>query len=164
MAKRKRKNRKRTNSNVPAKGTLRDMADRLWSLAVRNDWNWKCAVCGCGGSGKLEAHHLLPRQHENYRYDLRNGICLCSRHHQFHPDTSPHQNAAGWVQWLAEYQPNIHRWYIETNSGVRFRQFKGIKNAAYYCDVIRSLRQYVDDEDYVRIVGVKFSRWLEENE
>ena len=48
------KRRKRTNSKTPAKGRLRDCADQLWSLAVRDDWNNRCAVCGFG---KCEAHH-----------------------------------------------------------------------------------------------------------
>lgn len=149
------KRRKRTNKNIPAKGRLRDMADQLWSLAVRNDWNHLCAVCG---SGKVEAHHLVPRQHEATRYDLRNGIALCASHHQFDPDVSPHQNAAGWLDWLRFYHPRIAYWY-----GLNLRpEFTGIKNAAHYCEVIQSLREYVEPEDFERIVGIRFNRWLQE--
>ena len=86
--------RKRTSKNVPAKGRLKEIAAQLWSLAVRADWANKCAVCGYG---KTEAHHLIPRQHEATRYNIRNGIALCASHHQFDKDVSPHQNAAGWL-------------------------------------------------------------------
>ncbi len=151
------KRRQRTNSNVPAKGRLRDMADQLWSFAVRDDWGWKCAVCW---AGKCEAHHLVPRQHETTRYSLRNGIALCSRHHQFDPDVSPHQNAAGWIDWLEREFPGLAAWYLKNKIPP---EFEGTKNAAYYCEVIRDLRQYVDEETFRGICGQKFSEWLARN-
>ena len=155
------KRRKRTNKNVPAKGRLRDMADRLWSLAVRADWANKCAVC-C--HRKCEAHHLIPKQHQATRYTLGNGICLCAHDHQFSADLSPHQNAAGWLLWLSEHHPELHRRYTETVEGGAHRRFEYVTNAQYYCDVIRGLKQYVEETDYNQIVGIRFSRWLEEQE
>jgi hypothetical protein len=156
MAKRKYP-RKRTNANVPAKGILRGHADRLWSLAVRADWNNRCCVCG---STKVDAHHLVPRQHEATRYDLQNGLALCSTHHQWDKDLSPHQNSAGFLCWLRDHHSFRYEWLIENRRPV----FTGTKNAPYYCDVIRRLKQYVEPEDYVSIVGVKFSVWLAEQE
>ena len=151
------KHRKKTNSNVPAKGRLRDMADMLWSLAVRADWNNRCAVCG---SGKCEAHHLIPRQHEATRYDLRNGIALCASHHQFDADISPHQNAAGWLLWLRDHQPSFYAWYLATIENGYYRGFKGTKNVQHYIDVILRLQQYVEADDFERIVGQRFSEYL----
>ena len=148
--------RKRTNANVPAKGRLREMADALWSLAVREDWAWRCAVCG---SATVEAHHLVPRQHEATRYELRNGIALCSRCHQFDPDISPHQNASGWMLWLKRYHRPLWQWYSDNPRP----EFTGTKNAAHYIEVIQGLREYVPAEEFERIVGVKFSRWLEQS-
>ena len=154
MAKRKRK-----RKPIPAKKTLRNMADRLWSLAVRGDWNWQCAMCGFR---KVEAHHLIPRQHESTRYDLYNGIALCARHHQFCPERAPHQNPAGFMVWLQSTHANVHGLYLRrTESPPRFT---GTKNEVYYCDVIRGLRQYVEESAFEEIVGVRFSKWLEENE
>lgn len=154
--KRARKRRQRTSQDIPAKGRLKDMADQLWSLAVREDWAWKCAVCGFM---KVEAHHLIPRQNEATRYSLLNGIALCTNHHKFDAKIAPHQNAAGWLQWLSKYHENQHRWYIET---VAARQeFQGTKTALYYCDVIRRLRQYVEPEEFERVCGIRFSQWLE---
>ena len=148
--------RKRTNNNVPAKGRLRDMADQLWSLSVRGDWNHRCAVCG---STKVEAHHLVPRQFEATRYDLANGVALCSSHHQFDKSLSPHQNAAGWVAWLNAHHPERMEWYLANRRPVWF----GTKNAPYYCEQIKRLRQYVEPEDYTRIVGQRFAAWLDES-
>ena len=149
------KRRKRTNSNVPAKGRLRDMADQLWSRAIRDDWNNRCAVCG---RDVTEAHHLIPRQNELFRYDLMNGIALCTQHHKFDGDIAPHQNAAGWMKWLWMIHPERAAWYVANCR----RPFIGCNTAIYYCDIIRGLAEYVEAADYDRIVGIKFGRWLEE--
>ena len=151
------KRRRKTNSNVPAKGRLRDMADQLWSVAVRNDWAGKCAVCG---SRQVEAHHLIPRQFEATRYELINGMALCSQHHKFDPHLSPHLNAPAWTQWLWDHY--IERWEWVFQSPNPRPKFTGTKNAAHYIEHIRRLRQYVEPEDFERIVGVRFAAWLEE--
>ena len=151
------KRRKRTNVNVPAKGRLRDMADKLWSISVRSDWNWKCAVCN---GSPCDAHHLIPRANEATRYDLQNGIALCASHHQFCPDVSPHQNAAGWMAWLRVNQPLRHEWYVETVCNGGHLKFTGTKNAPYYCGRIMSFREYVEPEKFTEIVGMAFSEWL----
>lgn len=146
--------RKRTSKHVPAKGRLRDMADQLWSLAIRADWNHRCAVCG---AGKCEAHHLAPRQLQATRYDLRNGIALCSTHHQFDRDMAPHQNAAGWMEWLGIHHPERLAWYVENHR----TRFDGTTNATYYLDQITRLRQYVDEIDFNRVVGCRLADHLE---
>ncbi len=151
------KQRKRTNANIPAKGRLRDMADRLWSIAVRSDWNWKCAVCG---KGPCDAHHMIPRANEAMRYSLRNGVALCSSHHQFCPHVSPHQNAAGWMEWLRVNQPLRHEWYVETVTNGCHLKFAGTTNALYFCGVIVGFREYVEPEKFQEIVGIKFSEYL----
>ena len=153
------KRRKRVSKSVPAKGRLREMADRLWSRAVLQDWNYCCAVCG---AGRCEAHHLIPRGREATRYNLMNGIALCAQHHKFDSAVAPHQNAAGWMLWLEGRYPSLRDWLLETvRDGNRFH---GTKNAAYYCHQIRNLRGYVSDGEYAEIVGVKFGAWLEENQ
>jgi hypothetical protein len=137
------------------------MADRLWSLAVRNDWANKCAVCG---SKELHAHHLFSRSWPKVRYDLNNGIAMCATHHKFDPSVSPHANGKGFDCWLREHHRLRWQWYDLQGKTKVYQRFDGVRNAQYYCDAIRSLRDYVEEDDYTRIVGVKFSRWLEENE
>lgn len=163
MPQKQRKLRKRVSRNCPAKGRLRDMADSLWSLAVRADWNHRCCVCGTRSS--LNAHHLIPRQHEVTRYTpLRNGCCLCAHCHMFDADISPHLNAAGWMLWLSEHWPNLHKWYTTTVANGDHKPFDGITTPAYLCDVIRGLREYVEEDDFDRIVGIRFARWLRRKE
>ncbi len=165
MKRKKGKPRKRTNKNVPAKGRLCKFADDLWGLAVKGDWGRRCAVCGKRDSdGQLHPHHMIPRQWEATRYLLRNGIELCANCHVWDPDISPHQNAAGWILWLSEHQRDLHIWYtvtIATNEHTQFAANGGKKTPLYYCETILRLKEYVPEADYVRIVGVRFAKWLE---
>lgn len=163
MKKRKKhQRRKRTNSKVPAKGRLRDMADQLWSLAVKDDWNHQCAICNHRGT--LDSHHLIPRQYMATRYSLANGICLCRRCHQFCPERSPHQNAAGFISWLWARHPSIAEMYLKKAESFIGRSFDGVTNAQYYCELIVQLKEYVEEDDYRRIVGVRFAEYLESQE
>lgn len=145
------KRRKKSPGGLPAKGRLRDISDRLWSKAILADWYHKCAICR---APKCEAHHLVPRQHEATRYDLRNGIALCARCHKFDKDNSPHQNAAGFLRWLNKHARFHAQWLTENC----WPEFNGTKNVEHYLNVLRSLRQYVEPEEFERIVGVKLVR------
>lgn len=160
MPRKKGKHRKRVSKHIPAKGRLRNMADSMYSLAVRRDWGGKCAECGISPG---EAHHVFPRQHEATRYDRANGIVLCAWHHKFDPEISPHQNALGWLGWLSGNYPEVHQWYADIFASNGHKAFAGVTNATYYCGVIRELKQHVEPKDYERILGVKFSKWLTEN-
>ena len=150
------KRRKRSTKDVPAKGRLMEIADDQWSLAVRTDWDWRCAVCG---RVLVEAHHIVPRQYEATRYDMLNGIALCAHCHKLGKD-SAHQHAPAWMAWLQRNHPTRHKKATDDPRP----SWNGIKNWPYYCDVIRVLKEYVEPDDYERIVGVRFAAWLEENE
>ena len=152
------KQRKRTNSKVPAKGRLRDIADSLWSLAVRIDWAYRCAICD--HRGNLNSHHLIPRQHTATRYDLQNGICLCKRCHQFCPKRSPHQHGEGFRQWLEVHHPHVAFWMRDNCHP----EFLGTTDVQFYIDQILRLRQYVEPDDFERIVGVRFAAYLDREE
>ena len=152
----KRKHAEPPDPRIPAKKQLCKRADDLWSVAVKSDWANRCAVCG--SNGKLHPHHIVPRQFESLRYELMNGIALCVQHHIFDGKVAPHQNAAGWLAWLTDTYPTLANWYIDN----RRPQFTGTKDAEYYIGHIRRLKQYVEAEDFSRIVGVRFEAWLEE--
>lgn len=82
----------------PSVKTLRNKADRLWSLAIRQR-DGQCRRCGRGsGEVTLQAAHVISRSYKAVRWDLRNGICLClGCHHWNH-----HQPVefSWWVQDL----------------------------------------------------------------
>ena len=141
------------------KKTLRSNADDLWSAAVKQDWAHKCSMCG--NTEALNSHHLIPRQHTTYRYDLKNGCCLCVHCHQFNADRSPHQHAAGWLQWLHAHHPTFARWYCDTTRNLK-KQPPVTKDIDFYCDVIWRLKDYVEEDVYLKIVGPRFADYLEE--
>ncbi len=57
--------------------------DALWGAIIRRP-----GVCVFAGTtpccGSFEAMHLWGRGAHSIRYDLRNGRCACSAHHQFY--------------------------------------------------------------------------------
>jgi len=145
---------------LPKKKRMKAIADMLWALAVKEDRGWKCACCGHGGL--MDSHHLLPRQHTATRYSLQNGMCLCKRCHQFCPDRSPHQNCLGFSIWLQKHYPKLNNWLIHNIECGNHKTFSCRTNDAYYCNVILGLKQFVDDDKYLAIVGQKFAAILDD--
>jgi len=55
---------------------------KLWSENVRWRSGYRCAFCG--STEYLHSHHIEDvRLCPALRYEPRNGICLCARHHKF---------------------------------------------------------------------------------
>ncbi len=68
--------------------------DALVSEIVRS--RGKCEAEGEGGmkcSRQLQAAHIFSRSHKGTRWDLRNGLCLCSGHHLFWAHKEPYEFA-----------------------------------------------------------------------
>lgn len=109
----------KTEKNVPKKSKLqkrkddhnsrlwRNKADRQWREAVVLLWGGKCAVCGCNGG---QAHHLIPRQMGSHRHEPLNGILLCSSHHKFSFELSPHKAPVAFFKWLIDNHPDAWEW------------------------------------------------------
>ena len=53
---------------------------RKWAKEVKEMYVG-CAICG--KEERLNAHHILPKELEDTRLDLLNGIALCPLHHRF---------------------------------------------------------------------------------
>lgn len=57
---------------------------KLWSIKVRERAGNKCEVDGCSSGNLLNAHHVENfKVHQELRFDLNNGVCLCQSHHKF---------------------------------------------------------------------------------
>lgn len=141
---------------LPAKPRLRAIADDLWSLAVKIDWAMKCAVCKT--TNDLQSHHLIKRCNCNaHRYTLDNGICLCANHHQWNPHCSPHNGEVGFVAWLYSHHPQRIHWVLEHQSD---KLESRSVSQGFYLEKIKGLRQYVEDDDFQRIVGVRLCEYL----
>lgn len=89
---------------------------KLWSEAVRGRVNFKCEICGMergtlndkGRPVKMDAHHFMNRDITDcpLKFDIRNGICLCPKHHKFSPDESFHMNPVVTMDWVIKNRPD----------------------------------------------------------
>uniref|UniRef100_A0A6M3L345 Putative HNH endonuclease n=1 Tax=viral metagenome TaxID=1070528 RepID=A0A6M3L345_9ZZZZ len=56
----------------------------LWKARVKERAGKKCEAIGCKKTKFLNAHHIESFiSNKSLRFDIRNGICLCPRHHRF---------------------------------------------------------------------------------
>lgn len=65
-----------------------------------------CAICHSYKG--LNVHHILPRENEEWFFDLDNLICLCYNHHKFGSpinDISAHKNSFPFFVWLEVMRP-----------------------------------------------------------
>lgn len=87
--------------------SLPKKADFLWSKVIRQAW--ACAVCW--KRENLNAHHIFTRHNKSVRWDLDNGICLCSGCHVFSDKFSAHLTPVEFTYWL---EKQYSREWLET--------------------------------------------------
>ena len=86
---------------APSKKTIEKKLDKVWSELVKQQAGNKCEVCG--KREYLNAHHIVGRRNLRLRWELYNGVCLCSGCHTFKTN-SAHQNPEWFHQWLKSYR------------------------------------------------------------
>lgn len=87
----------------------KEMCD--WSLKVKQRDGFKCVICG---NPKMpNAHHILPRELKDTKYNLNNGISLCSSHHRFNRPLSAHQNPMAFYVWMRDNKPIQLQWVLD---------------------------------------------------
>ena len=57
---------------------IEEKLDILWSQAVKAKDHYRCVLCKGPGH---ESHHLIKRGHKSLRWDIINGVTLCTAHH-----------------------------------------------------------------------------------
>lgn len=75
-------------------------ADTDWALKVKERDGFKCVYCG--KDKYLNSHHIFSRKHQGLRWDLENGITLCSGCHNFSTTFSAHKTPVEFVEWIKE--------------------------------------------------------------
>ena len=73
-----------------------------WSRIIRTRDNWACVICG--NPYKPNAHHIIPREVKEYKFDLDNGVTLCTKHHKFCRKISAHNAPLAFFMWLEKYR------------------------------------------------------------
>jgi len=94
--------------------------DAIWRDVIRQVGH--CEICGVLGiRGKtrgwvnLQAHHIIPRTHHDYRHDPSNGICVCAKCHKWGREFSIHSHPDVFESWLKTNRPGTWNWYNEHN-------------------------------------------------
>ncbi len=77
---------------------LTKKADILWAECVKiKDW-YKCVYCW--EEKNLNSHHIIWRSSRSVRWDINNGVTLCSLHHIFSSEISAHGQPLIFLKWL----------------------------------------------------------------
>ena len=98
--------------------------DYSWAGTIKARDGWKCVICG--DDYAPNAHHIIPREHKEYRYCLDNGITLCRKHHKFSRVISAHNNPFAFFLWLSRFQNHFSLIAIE-------RTLKILENEGIVC-------------------------------
>ena len=72
--------------------TLRNKADKLFSLAIRNRDDHCLA---CGSAFRLQCAHIVSRRYGATRWSMDNAVCLCARCHLKYT-----HDPLGWEEWV----------------------------------------------------------------
>lgn len=73
---------------IPKEGVAvtktRGTGQEEFSNAIKEHYNYKCAVCGLSITEVLEAAHIIPysKANDEQKFDYHNGIALCANHHK----------------------------------------------------------------------------------
>ncbi|KKM77860.1 hypothetical protein LCGC14_1365750 [marine sediment metagenome] len=100
---------------------LVNLADELWSAAVKVRFGWKCAVSN--KTENLESHHLIRRGNWTHRWTVENGVCLNSGWHTLGSDIAAHgatdvterfrdwmlQNYSEQWAWFEQHRNDVSR-------------------------------------------------------
>lgn len=82
--------------------------DREWADKVKDRDGRSCVVCG--SPVRLNAHHIIPREVHETKFEIMNGLSLCPKHHFFSRKISAHNNPLGLFIWLEENRPEQLGW------------------------------------------------------
>jgi hypothetical protein len=83
------------SKQIPKKRTL----DDIWSEIIKIKAGNKCEFENCTKTTYLNSHHIFSRTNLSLRWDINNGICLCSGHHLLKND-SAHKAPIEFIEWL----------------------------------------------------------------
>ena len=93
-----------------SKRKIEKECDELWSKIIRS--TGECQRCG--KKTGLQAAHIISRKHKLFRWDLRNGLCLCVRCHLYWQ----HREAIEFAEWLKANYPEKYNFALNKDKMV----------------------------------------------
>ena len=88
---------------------------QLYNTCVLNNAVVEGTTTKCGGP--LQAHHLITRASKATRHDVRNGVILCSKHHNFDKSVSAHNAPLQFSEWMRLNRPEQYEWVVHNRFG-----------------------------------------------
>lgn len=85
-------------------------ADKAWGELIHLEE--QCLV-NDNCKGNLEAHHLITRSKVTTRHAHENGVLLCSLHHKYSTECSPHTAPIQFSEFLRLNYPEKYEWVLK---------------------------------------------------
>jgi hypothetical protein len=126
---------KASKRKPPTAAALKKKATRLWGEYVHLR-DRVCQVCG-KADGKLDAHHILPREFSATRADPDNGVLLCFQHHN-----GARESVHGDPFWAVEFY--TRHLGADAYNTLRNRAYDGVKGTygvAFWRDACAELEE-----------------------
>ena len=98
----------------------RNKKDKEWRQKVLYKWDHTCALCP--ETKRINCHHIIPREIKMFRWDEKNAIALCPKHHKFGL-FSAHKNPL----WFFGIAKNMIDFEYLTNKLLNFRWDENVK-------------------------------------
>ena len=94
--------------------------DRRWEYAVKFAADFTCELAGMEGrcDNKREAAHIISRGMPWTRHDVRNGVCVCRRHHS-------HRLIMAWLQ---AHHPARYEWILKEKAKIHAGQVLDLRD------------------------------------
>ena len=81
-------------------GKVNKRKDKEWAKKIKERDNYKCIKCG--KTTYLNSHHIYSRNNHAIRWDIDNGVTLCSGCHTMSSRFSAHKTPLEFVLWIKE--------------------------------------------------------------
>lgn len=88
---------------------IKKKLDILWAKLVKDSAKNRCEICG--KDTNLNSHHIISRNNLYFRWDLKNGICLCVGHHKFFNE-SAHLDPVWFIGWIMEHRKEDYEYLL----------------------------------------------------
>ncbi len=89
---------------------------KLWSLTVRAKYENRCIICG--STQNINAHHLIHKAIQKYKFDINNGVALCCKHHLFDFKISAHKGSYLFFEFLKENHKKVFEQYVKNINNI----------------------------------------------
>lgn len=128
----------------------------LWSWCVRAAADFRCELCGKGGT--VHAHHKIAVASNTsfYRFWPENGICLCFSHHVGDGTCSAHLAPWNYIELLKERAFVHYDWWDEHRFNIP--SGKDIDYEAIYQELLDWKKDLQEGRYVRRFLGMKEQR------